>query len=172
MQLDSHRRQHSFTMPCRWSRRCQSAPREGITDTVNNVDLLDEVPVKARFAHRMGNMRQMRRQTRRVVLLMALIEALRVGPAEMVFAGKDGYKAPGEDDFGIAYWVGFMLSYIYVCIFMIVFVPLFSVRIPLDIPSTSTAILMTAPVVGPQPPYRRLSLWPLRYQSNVLPQEL
>ncbi len=124
MQLDSHRRQHSFTMPCRWSRRCQSAtPQLSNSDNVK----LDEVPVKARFAHRMGNMRQMRRQTRRVVLLMALIEALRVGPAEMVFAGKEGYEAPGEDDFGIAYWVGFMLSYLYMCIFMVVFVPLFSV---------------------------------------------
>ena len=69
----------------------------------------------------------MRKQTRTVVLLMALMEALRVGPAQLVFAGKDGYAAPGENDFGISYWVGFMVSYIYMCIFMVIFVPFFSV---------------------------------------------
>ena len=124
MQLDSHRRQHSFTMPCRWSRRCQSASPQPTTDT--DVEQT-EMPTIARFAHRIDNIRQMRKQTRRVVLLMALMEALRVGPTEIVFAGKNGYAPPGEDDFGIAYWVGFMLSYVYMCIFMVVFVPLFSV---------------------------------------------
>ena len=48
------------------------------------------------------NLRMMRKQVRWIVLLMALIEALRVGPVEIVFAGKHGYPAPAEDDFGVS----------------------------------------------------------------------
>jgi hypothetical protein len=43
----------------------------------------------------------MRKQVRYIVLLMALIEALRVGPIQIVYAGKHGYPAPAEDDFGV-----------------------------------------------------------------------
>lgn len=32
---------------------------------------------------------------------MALIEAMRVGPVQMVYAGKQGYPAPGPEDFGV-----------------------------------------------------------------------
>jgi hypothetical protein len=47
------------------------------------------------------NLRMMRKQVRYIVLLMALIEALRVGPIQIVYAGKHGYPAPAEDDFGV-----------------------------------------------------------------------
>lgn len=72
----------------------------------------------------------MRKQVRSVVLLMALMEALRVGPVQLVYAGREGYPAAGEDDFGIAYTVGYILSWLYVCAFMIVWVPLFSWWVP------------------------------------------
>jgi len=56
---------------------------------------------------------------------MALIEALRVGPIQLVYAGKHGYPAPAENDFGIAYTMGYFLSWLYVCLFMIIWVPFF-----------------------------------------------
>lgn len=83
--------------------------------------------MRDRFLARRDGFWEMRRQTRKIVLLMALIEALRHGPAQLVFAGKDGYPAMGEEDYGIAYWVGYFISWIYMCVFMVVFVPLFSV---------------------------------------------
>ena len=129
MQLDSHRRQPSFTMPCRWSRRCQSAAPEPSPETISQFASAHE-KMRESFRHRRENLRVMRKQTRTVVFLMALMEALRVGPAQLVFAGKEGYDAPGPNDFGIAYWVGFMLSYVYMCIFMVIFVPFFSVSSP------------------------------------------
>ncbi|KAJ9615807.1 hypothetical protein H2200_001884 [Cladophialophora chaetospira] len=72
------------------------------------------------------NLRMMRKQVRYIVLLMALIEALRVGPIELVYAGKHGYPAPAEDDFGIAYTMGGFLSWLYVCLFMIIWIPFFN----------------------------------------------
>ncbi|KIX02688.1 uncharacterized protein Z518_08630 [Rhinocladiella mackenziei CBS 650.93] len=79
---------------------------------------------------RKRNLRMMRRQVRNIILLMALMEAMRVGPVEIVYAGRHGYPAPAQEDFGIAYTVGYVLSWLYVCAFMIVFVPLFSWWIP------------------------------------------
>lgn len=58
---------------------------------------------------------------------MALMEALRVGPVQIVLAGKEGYPARGEEDFGISYWMAYFLSWIYMCVFMVVWMPLFSV---------------------------------------------
>jgi hypothetical protein len=84
----------------------------------------------ARFSNRRDVFRALRRQTRHIVLLMALMEALRVGPAQIVLAGKDGYPPRGEDDFGISYWIGYFLAWIYMCVFMVIWMPLFSVRIP------------------------------------------
>ncbi len=63
---------------------------------------------------------------------MALMEALRVGPLQMVFAGKEGYNQRGEQDFGTAYWVGYMISYVYMCIFMTIWVPFLSVCSPIS----------------------------------------
>lgn len=65
-----------------------------------------------------------------MILLLALLQALKTGPAEIVYAGRDGYPAPGKDDHGIAYTVGYLISYIYICAFMLVFIPLFSWWIP------------------------------------------
>jgi len=83
----------------------------------------------------------MRKQVRHVVLLMALIEALRVGPIEIVWAGKHGYPAPGQDDFGIAYTMGYFISWLYVCVFMVIWMPLFEWWVPklfLDTPEDSS----------------------------------
>jgi hypothetical protein len=128
MQLDSHRRQLSSTMPCPWvSRGCQP---DKMPSSLPDLDLAEaQINITQRFASRRYNIFLMRAQIRRVVLLMALMEALRVGVPQLVFAGKkDQYPAPGEDDFGIAYWVGYFISYIYLCVFMVVWTPLFSVR--------------------------------------------
>jgi hypothetical protein len=43
----------------------------------------------------------MRKQVRSVVLFLALTEAIRHGPADLVYAGKHGYPAPSADDFGV-----------------------------------------------------------------------
>lgn len=69
----------------------------------------------------------MRKQVRSVVLFMALLEAIRVGPVQIVFAGKDGYSypAPAKDDFGIAYTMGYFISWLYLCMFTIIWVPFF-----------------------------------------------
>jgi len=64
--------------------------------------------------------------------MMALMEAIRVGPMQIVYAGRQGYPAPTDDDFGIAYAVGYFLTWLYVCVFMIVFIPLFSWWVPLS----------------------------------------
>ena len=106
MQLDSHRRQLSIstpiaiptsvTMPCRWSNRCQAA---AITEDAS-ADGDKEVE---HWRHvRRYNLRMMRKQVRTIILFMALMEAIRIGPVQMVFAGKEGYPAAGEDDFGVS----------------------------------------------------------------------
>ncbi|RMZ84520.1 hypothetical protein DV737_g1125, partial [Chaetothyriales sp. CBS 132003] len=78
----------------------------------------------------------MRKQVRTVILFMSLMEAIRVGPLQLVFAGKQGYPAPGEDDYGIAYTMGYIVSWIYMCLFSIVFVPLFSWWLPTPVPGS------------------------------------
>jgi len=96
---------------------------------------------------RRHNLRKMRKQVRTIVLMMAFIEALRVGPMQIVYAGRQGYPAPGDEDFGIGYTVGYILSWLYVCVFMIIFIPLFSWWVPLsssedpDQPSLATKLL-------------------------------
>ncbi|KAI9879246.1 MAG: hypothetical protein M1823_006858, partial [Watsoniomyces obsoletus] len=124
-------------MPCPWVfRGCQP---DKIPLSAPDLDFSEaQVKITQRFASRRYNIFLMRAQIRRVVLLMALMEALRVGVPQLVFAGKkDQYPAPGEDDFGIAYWVGYFISYIYLCVFMVVWTPLFSWWVPKDIPSDS-----------------------------------
>ncbi|RMZ84917.1 hypothetical protein DV738_g23, partial [Chaetothyriales sp. CBS 135597] len=49
---------------------------------------------------RRHNLRQMRKQVCAVILFMSLMEAIRVGPVQMVFAGKQGYAPPTDDDHG------------------------------------------------------------------------
>jgi len=58
------------------------------------------------------------------------MEALRVGPIQLVYAGKHGYPEPGPEDFGIAHTVGYLFSWLYLCGFMVVYVPLFSWWVP------------------------------------------
>ncbi len=45
--------------------------------------------------------RSLRYQTRSVILLLALTEALKHGPLELVYAGHEGFPAPGPQDFGV-----------------------------------------------------------------------
>ena len=45
--------------------------------------------------------RSLRCQTRSVILLLALTEALKHGPLELVYAGREGFPAPGPQDFGV-----------------------------------------------------------------------
>lgn len=76
---------------------------------------------------RWNHLRNMRKMVKRVVLYMALLEAIKIGPLSIVFAGKDGYPEPKPEDFGFVYWVAYMLSWVYLCIFVVVWKPLFSV---------------------------------------------
>lgn len=101
MQLDSHRRQLSITMPCPWTRRCSAA------ESNTNADALPS-PTSAQAVEdwkkiRRYNLRMMRKQVRVIVLLMALMEAIRVGPVQIVYAGRHGYPAPAEDDYGVCF---------------------------------------------------------------------
>ncbi|KAH0848359.1 hypothetical protein AYO21_04385 [Fonsecaea monophora] len=124
-------------MPCPWSsRRCSSRAAD---DTVvsnalpspsTTADVEDWKKIR-RF-----NLRMMRKQIRCVVLLMALMEALRVGPLQIVYAGKHDYPAPAEDDYGIAYTVGYFVSWLYVCIFMVIWMPLFDWWVPKTLPDS------------------------------------
>ena len=51
---------------------------------------------------RRSYIRSLRCQTRSVILLLALTEALKHGPLELVYAGRQGFAAPGEDDYGVS----------------------------------------------------------------------
>lgn len=51
---------------------------------------------------RIHYIRSLRHQTRSVILLLALIEALKHGPAELIYAGRHGFPAAGEQDYGVS----------------------------------------------------------------------
>jgi hypothetical protein len=44
----------------------------------------------------------LRRQTRTIILLLALTEVLKTGPLELVHAGRQGFPPPGENDYGVS----------------------------------------------------------------------
>ena len=46
--------------------------------------------------------RSLRCQTRSIILLLALTEALKKGPLELVYAGRKGFPPPGENDYGVS----------------------------------------------------------------------
>lgn len=146
MQLDSHRRKRSSpsiavrpravhlpatvetpaitttttdNMPCPRS-RC------GVSKTFK---LEDGTEMRTWHSVRMENLRNMRKMVKRVLLYMALIEALRVGPDMIVFAGQKGYPDKSCNDFGISYYAAYVLSWLYLCVFTIVWKPLFSVSL-------------------------------------------
>jgi len=75
-------------------------------------------------------LRSLRSQTRTVILLLALTEALKHGPLELVYAGREGFPAPGEQDYGIMYTIAYLISYIYICAFVIIYMPFFSWWVP------------------------------------------
>jgi len=127
-------------MPCPWSSRL-GCSRASATDAAVAGNALPSPTSSQDVEHwreiRRFNLRKMRKQVRYVVLLMAVIEALRVGPIEMVFAGKHGYPAPSENDFGIAYTMGYVFAWLYTCLFMIIWVPAFGWWVPKLFPSTT-----------------------------------
>lgn len=110
MQLDSHRRQLSTSntnitipttitptttttnMPCPHRRRF-SRPAEIQIDE-NGMENWKQV--------RRGYLRMMRKQTKAILLLMAFMEALRVGPMQIVYAGRQGFPEPGPLDHGVS----------------------------------------------------------------------
>jgi len=102
MQLDSHRRQLSITMPCPWSRRCRAAANNNGLISSDALPSPTAAPdVMEWKSVRRYHLRMMRKQVRTIVLFMALMEALRVGPLQLVYAGKHGYPEPGPEDFGV-----------------------------------------------------------------------
>ncbi|EXJ67411.1 uncharacterized protein A1O5_09424 [Cladophialophora psammophila CBS 110553] len=128
-------------MPCPWyPHRCSSraASRAADTRTVDNAlpSPTSTLEVEDWKKIRRFNLRMMRKQIRCVILLMALMEALRVGPLQIVYAGKHEYPAPGEEDYGIAYTVGYIISWLYVCVFMIIWMPLFDWWVPKTLPES------------------------------------
>lgn len=46
--------------------------------------------------------RNLRCQTRSIILLLALTEALKKGSLELVYAGRQGFPPPGENDYGVS----------------------------------------------------------------------
>ena len=83
-------------MPCRHWHRAQQAKDLPRPSSSSDVETWKDI--------RRFNLRKMRKQVRSVVLFMALMEAIRVGPVQIVFAGKEGYDypAPAQDDFGVS----------------------------------------------------------------------
>jgi len=101
MHIDSHRLRFQIdktprraaTMPCR--KRFQAALQE--TETTE-----DGVKMYTWRAVRRQHLRALRKQTRTIVFFMALIEILRVGVVDMVYAGKHDTKAPGPEEYGVS----------------------------------------------------------------------
>ena len=83
-------------MPCPWSRRACAAAATELPAPTASKDVEDWKMVRRR------NIRQMRKQTKTIMLLMALMEALRVGPLQMVYAGTDNFPPKSADDYGVS----------------------------------------------------------------------
>lgn len=100
MHLDSHRLRFSVDRTSRsttkmyCSKRIQAALQE--TETSE-----DGVKMYTWRAVRMQHLRALRKQTRTIVFFTALIEILRVGVVDMVYAGKHDTKAPGPEEYGV-----------------------------------------------------------------------
>lgn len=62
---------------------------------------VDGVKMHTWRAVRKQQMRKLRKQTRSIVLFMALTEAMRVGPVQIAMAGQEGYPKPGPKDYGV-----------------------------------------------------------------------
>lgn len=111
MQIDSHRRQPSISefesvkMPpsCPWSSRCGNNGNGTSNTAVDNTlpSPSSSPDVESWQLIRRRNLRMMRKQVRTIVLLMALIEVIRIGPVDIVFAGREGQSARGPEDFGV-----------------------------------------------------------------------
>ncbi|KAL2413622.1 hypothetical protein ABEF95_003827 [Exophiala dermatitidis] len=118
---------------CPWSRRCCNNENGATNIPVDNTlpSPSSSPDVESWQLIRRRNLRMMRKQVRTIVLLMALIEVIRIGPVDIVFAGREGQPARRPEDFGIAYSIGYFLSWLYLCVFMIIWTPLFSWWVPL-----------------------------------------
>jgi len=75
---------------------------------------------------RRRHLRDLRRQTKSIIIFLALRECMTHSPMQLAYSGRHGFPGPSEDDFGISYTVAGIISYIYVSIFMVIFVPFFS----------------------------------------------
>jgi len=80
-------------MPC--PKRFQAALQE--TETTE-----DGIQVYTWRAVRRQHLRALRKQTRSIVFFMALIEILRVGVVDMVYAGKHDTTPPGPEEYGVS----------------------------------------------------------------------
>ena len=109
----------SSNMPCRFSRCRQSL-------TFNSPDP-DASPaagaLDAYVANRRTYLYLLRRHVRLLVFLFAILEAIWRGPAEIVF-GKNYVAAI---DHGFVYTAGYILSWVYMCVFGVVWGSLFEV---------------------------------------------
>jgi hypothetical protein len=73
-------------------RRCEDAlPKAG-----DSLEAGDWLKVRRFY------IRSLRCQTRSVILLLALTEALKHGPLELVYAGRQGFAAPSKSDYGVS----------------------------------------------------------------------
>lgn len=88
-------------MPCLWSPRARRARNARLADTPACCTSSDP-DVESWKDIRKYNLRQMRKQVRYILLVLALLETLRIGPMELAYAGKQGYPAAGENDFGVS----------------------------------------------------------------------
>lgn len=150
MQLDSHRRQlsssrpvyvpiistqtppayqppthnvtdTSSTMPCQFSRfrprLTFASPDPAASPAVGALD--------AYVANRRTWLYLLRRQTRILVFLFVFLEAIWRGPTELVF-GKD---FDPKIDYGFVYNVGYFFTWIWTCLFAIIWAAFFEVRL-------------------------------------------
>jgi hypothetical protein len=69
------------------SRRCRSG---------------EDGEVKEWLQIRRQRIRALRLQTKHVILLLALREALKQSPMQLVYAGRHGYPEAGKEDFGVS----------------------------------------------------------------------
>jgi hypothetical protein len=146
MQLDSHRRQISGSgpivipatstprtdslllptttatkMPCRFSRfrPCLSfqTPDPAAKPAVGALDAYNSTRRTYLFL--------LRRQTRVLIFLFATLEAVWRGPVEIVFS----QNFDAAIDHGFVYTAGYILSWVYMCIFGVIYSALFEVKL-------------------------------------------
>ena len=77
---------------------CPRAFAAALHETITTEDGVEMYTWRAVRRQQLG---KMRKQIRSVVICMAWIEILRVGPADMVYGGKHGTHERGPEDYGV-----------------------------------------------------------------------